>query len=118
MKSSALKSSKKATAMRVVASDCDLRALIAQHLGVAVERVTDDVHLSDLGADWLDRLELMIVIESQLVGVDGTDADVEQIDLVGDFLRYIDSLGKDESATQSASCCSSNSQAGRPPGSV
>jgi acyl carrier protein len=97
MKPSTSKASK-TTAMRVVTADCDFRALIAQHLGVDVERVTDDVHLSDLGADWLDRLELTIVIESQFAGVDGTDADVEQIEVVGDLLRYIANVGKGQKA--------------------
>ena len=39
-----------------------LRVLIAEHLQVDVRRVTDDARLSrDLGADWLGRLELIIL---------------------------------------------------------
>jgi acyl carrier protein len=61
-----LKSSQKATAMREVLASNDVRTLIANHLGVDVKRVTDEAHFTDdLGADWLDRLELMIVIEDQ-----------------------------------------------------
>jgi acyl carrier protein len=47
-----------------------LRVLIAEHLQVDVRRVTDDAHLSrDLGADWLDRLELIILVE-EIAGVE------------------------------------------------
>jgi acyl carrier protein len=47
----------------------DVRTLIANHLGVSVRRVTDDAHLTDdLGADWLDRLDLMIAVEDQFAG--------------------------------------------------
>ncbi len=81
--------------MRVVGADSDIRTLIANHLGVDVERVTDDVHFTDLGADWLDRLELMIVIEAQFAGVEITDNDVAQIDVVGDLIRYVESVCKD-----------------------
>jgi acyl carrier protein len=43
-----------------------VRMLIANHLGVSVGRVTDEAHFTDdLGADWLDRLELVMVIEDQ-----------------------------------------------------
>jgi len=50
-----------------------------------VERVTDEAHFTDdLGADWLDRLELMIVIEDQFPAVEITDDDVDQIEVVGD----------------------------------
>src|SRR6266566_4061610 len=41
------------------ASDSVVRALIARHLDVDIGRVTDDASfIDDLGADWLDRLEL------------------------------------------------------------
>jgi hypothetical protein len=47
----------------------DIRKLIAEHLGVAVEHVRDETHFSnDLGADWLDRLELMMAVEDQFTG--------------------------------------------------
>jgi hypothetical protein len=39
----------------------EVRAVIAKHLGVDIERVTDDAHFKDdLEAAWLDRVELMI----------------------------------------------------------
>jgi acyl carrier protein len=68
-----------------------VRALIAKHLGVAIERVTDDAHFADdLGADWLDRVELVIAIEDQFVGVEITDDDVDQMNVVADLIRCIE----------------------------
>src|SRR6266478_3409788 len=52
----------------------NIRTLIAEHLRVEVERVTDEARfLDDLGADWLDRLELMIAVEDQFTGLEITD---------------------------------------------
>jgi len=74
----------------------DLRALIADHLGVDVKRVTDEAHFAaDLGADWLDRLELMIAIEDQFADVEITDDDVDQMDVVGDLIRHIENAGNE-----------------------
>jgi acyl carrier protein len=56
---------------------------------VDVKRVTDEAHFTDdLGADWLDRLELMIEIEAQFPTMEFTDDDVDQIDVVGDLIRH------------------------------
>jgi acyl carrier protein len=74
----------------------DVRTLIADHLGVSVRRVTDDAHLTDdLGADWLDRLDLMIAVEDQFAGVEITDDDVDRIEVVGDLIRHIETLDSD-----------------------
>ena len=73
-----------------------IRTLIADHLGVDVKRVTDEAHVADdLGADWLDRLELMIVIEDQFADVEMTDDNVDQIDVVGDLIRHVESVGNE-----------------------
>ena len=67
-----------------------LRVLIAAHLEVDVRRVTDDAHLNrDLGADWLDRLELIILVE-EIAGVEITDDEADQIEVVRDLIYYID----------------------------
>jgi len=74
----------------------DVRTLIADHLGVDVKRVTDEAHLKDdLGADWLDRLELMIVIEDRFGDVEISDDDADRIDVVGDLIRHIESVGSE-----------------------
>ena len=85
-----LKTESNATARAEVLAAKDVRILIAHRLGVDVKRVTDEAHFTDdLGADWLDRLELMIEIETQFPNVEFTDDDVDQIDVVGDLIRHI-----------------------------
>jgi len=43
---------------------------------------------NDLGADLIDRVELMLAIEDQFAGVEITDDDIEQIQLVG-LIRHL-----------------------------
>jgi acyl carrier protein len=55
--------------------------------------VTDEAHFTDdLGADWLDRLELMIVIEDRFADVVIKDEDIDQIEVVGDLVRHIENV--------------------------
>lgn len=71
----------------------DLRALIASCLGVDAKRVTDETHLTeDLGVGWLDRLELMIRIEDRFQGLELTEGDMDQIDVVGDLIRHVENV--------------------------
>lgn len=68
-----------------------IRALIAEQLGVDVEKVTDDASfVDDLGADSLDTVELVMALEEEF-GVDIPDEDVEKVTTVKDVLAYIDS---------------------------
>src|SRR5689334_17138683 len=91
-----LKWSQKATATREVLASNDVRTLIANQLGVDVKRVTDEAHFTDdLGADWLDRLELMIAVEDQFAGVEITADDVDRIELVGDLIRHLETSDSD-----------------------
>ena len=88
-----LKSNQKTTAMREVLASNDIRTVIANHLGVDVKRVTDDAHFTDdLGADRLDRLELMIAIEDRFPDVIITDEDVDQIEVVGNLIHHIENV--------------------------
>ena len=67
-----------------------VRALIAKYLGVDAKRVTDETHFSDdLGLDWLDRLELMILIEDEFPEIELSDNDANQIEVVGDLIRAL-----------------------------
>ena len=66
-----------------------LRKLIAGYLGVDVSRVTDDAHLSDdLGIEWLDQIELLLIIEDEFAGIQFSDPPA--IEFIGDLLRYIE----------------------------
>ena len=85
----------RATCVKEELATKDVRTLIADHLGVDVKRVTDEAHFNDLGADWLDRLELMIVVEDRFVDVEITDDDIDRIDVVGDLIRHVESAGNE-----------------------
>ena len=68
-----------------------VRALIADHLGVDIKLGTDEAHFTeDLGADWLDRLELTMLLEDQFTGLEISDDDVDQIEVVGDLIRHLE----------------------------
>ena len=68
----------------------DVRTLVAKQLGVDVAFVTSETHFAnDLGADSLDRVELMLAIEDRFAGVEITDDDVERIQVVGDLVRHL-----------------------------
>jgi acyl carrier protein len=70
----------------------EVRNVIAEYFGIDADRLTDEVRFrDDLGADWLDRLELMIAIEDQVAGFQVADVLVDQIDTVGDLIRLIES---------------------------
>jgi hypothetical protein len=61
--------------------------------GELIARSARSLHgLHPTGADWLDRLELMMVVEDQFAGVEITDDDVDQIEVVGDLIRFIETL--------------------------
>jgi acyl carrier protein len=86
-------SSLSSTQRTAAQEDCDtdkVRSLIAEYLGIDIRRVTDEAHFSDdLGADRLDHLELMILIEDELVSVQIADDDANQLEVVGDLIRRI-----------------------------
>jgi acyl carrier protein len=68
----------------------DVRTLVSKQLRVDLEFVTSETHFTnDLGADLLDRVELMLAIEAEFPGVEITDDDVEQIQVVGDLIRHL-----------------------------
>ncbi len=68
-----------------------VRTLIAEYLGIDPKRVRDEAHFSDeFGMDRYDRLELMILIEDAFTGVEFTDDDTDQIEVVGDIIRHIE----------------------------
>jgi len=74
----------------------EVRALVAKHLNVDVKHVTNEAHLrDDLGADWLIRIDLLILIEDEFAGVEIMDDDADQIETVGDLIRYIEDVGSD-----------------------
>lgn len=66
-----------------------VRQLIADYIGVGVSQITYEAHLSDdLGIDWLDQLELLIMIEDEFMGVEFSD--ITAVEVVGDLIRYVE----------------------------
>jgi acyl carrier protein len=73
----------------------EVRTLIAEYLDIDPKRVIDEVHLSDdLGLDWLDKLELMILIEDKFADVEFSDVAVQEIEVIGDLIRRIEMSNK------------------------
>ena len=70
-----------------------IKSLIAEQLGVDIEKVTDDASfVEDMGADSLDTVELVMALEEEY-GVDIPDEDVEKVTTVKDVIAYIDKHG-------------------------
>jgi acyl carrier protein len=66
-----------------------VRSLVAEHLRVDAKRVSDEARfVKDLGADWLDCLELMIAVEEDF-GIEFADDEVEKLVVVGDLIRSV-----------------------------
>jgi acyl carrier protein len=69
----------------------EIRLLIAKHFNVPIGRVTDEAHFRhDLGADWLDRLEVLTLVEDRFMDVEIADDVADQIEVVGDLVRYVE----------------------------
>jgi acyl carrier protein len=72
------------------ATSANVRRVIAGHFGVNLDRVVDDARLRDFGADWLDRLELLILIEDQVPDVQINDLVASHVETVGDLMRAVE----------------------------
>jgi acyl carrier protein len=71
----------------------EIRALVAKHLDIDIKHITNEAHLTDdLEVDWLDRLELLMLIEDEFAGVEISDGDSDQIQTVGDLIRCIEDM--------------------------
>ena len=66
-----------------------VREIIANELGVEMEKVTDEASfVEDLGADSLDTVELVMAFEEEF-GVEIPDEDAEQMQTGGHAIRYL-----------------------------
>jgi acyl carrier protein len=66
-----------------------VREIIAQELGVEMEKVTDDANfVEDLGADSLDTVELVMAFEEEF-GIEIPDEDAEKMQTVGQAIGYL-----------------------------
>lgn len=68
----------------------DVKAIIAEQLGVKIEEVTDSASfIDDLGADSLDTVELVMALEEKF-GVEIPDEDAEKMTTVGEAIKYLE----------------------------
>ena len=66
-----------------------VKKIVIQHLGVDAEKVVDNADfIDDLGADSLDRVELVMAFEEEF-GVEIPDDAAESIVTVGDAVKFI-----------------------------
>ena len=62
--------------------------IIADKLGIEKKRVTPNSTLTDLGADSLDLVEIILKME-ELFGLEINDDDAEKMNNVGEVVDYI-----------------------------
>jgi acyl carrier protein len=78
-----------------------VKEIIAEQLMVDPEEITEDsTFVDDLGADSLDRVELIMEFEEEF-GIDIPDADAEKIQTVGEAIAYIERRLAEKSKEQS-----------------
>ncbi len=66
-----------------------IKKIIVDHLGVDVEKVTDEARfIEDLGDDSLDTVELVMAFEEEF-GAEISDSQAEKILTVGDAVNFI-----------------------------
>ena len=71
-----------------------VKAIVAEQLGVKQEQVTNDASfVDDLGADSLDTVELVMAFEEEF-GIEIPDEDAEKITRVKEAVEYIDAHAK------------------------
>ena len=66
-----------------------VKKIVVEHLNVDAEKVSDGASfIEDLGADSLDTVELVMAFEEEF-GIEIPDEDAEQLQTVGDAIRYL-----------------------------
>ena len=67
-----------------------VKKIVIQHLGVDAEKVVENTDfIDDLGADSLDRVELVMAFEEEF-GVEIPDDAAESIVTVGDAVKFVE----------------------------
>ena len=67
-----------------------VKAIIVDKLGVQLSEVTEDANFNtDLGADWLDTVEMIMDFEKEF-GISIPDEEAEKIKTVGEAISHIE----------------------------
>ena len=70
-----------------------VKKIVVEHLGVEAEKVSENASfIDDLGADSLDTVELVMAFEEEF-GIEIPDEDAEQLQTVGDAVKYLNEKG-------------------------
>jgi acyl carrier protein len=73
--------------------EAKVKEIIINELGVEPEKVTPQASfVEDLGADSLDTVELVMAFEEEF-GIEIPDEDAEQLQKVGDAIKYLTDKG-------------------------
>jgi acyl carrier protein len=76
--------------------EAKVKEIIVNELGVEPEKVTPDASfVEDLGADSLDTVELVMAFEEEF-GIEIPDEEAEQLQTVGDAIKYVQQHGAGE----------------------
>jgi acyl carrier protein len=79
--------------MMAESTEARVKEIIINELGVEPEKVTNDASfVEDLGADSLDTVELVMAFEEEF-GIEIPDEDAENLQTVGDAIRYLQEKG-------------------------
>jgi acyl carrier protein len=74
-------------------TEARVKEIIINELGVEPEKVSNDASfVEDLGADSLDTVELVMAFEEEF-GIEIPDEDAENLQTVGDAIRYLQEKG-------------------------
>lgn len=71
----------------------EVRTIIAEQLSIPVDTLNTEVTLDSLGADSLDRVEIVMNLEDHFT-IEIDDEMAEKLRTVGDVVNYIDTLLK------------------------
>ena len=67
-----------------------LKKIVADHLGIEEEKVTEEASfIDDLGADSLDTVELVMAFEEEF-GSEISDSEAEKVLTVADAINFIE----------------------------
>lgn len=71
----------------------DVRTIIAQQLAIPLDTLQEGTTLDSLGADSLDRVEIVMNLEDHF-SIEINDEMAEKLNTIGDVIHYIESLVK------------------------
>lgn len=70
----------------------EIKEIIAKQFGVDVNKLTNETNFnSDLGADSLDTVEIVLAIEDKF-SIEILDEHAEKILTIGDIVKYVDNV--------------------------